>query len=118
MLSYILNCILWICALYGIIEIIKTIFYIRTCNRIKTDGIHIIVAVKNEETKIEGFLRNLNFRILYGKNDCIENIIVLDLNSVDNTKHILQKLAVDYPNIKLLNWNEFEEIFSPNIRQN
>lgn len=114
MLDFILNCILWVCALYGLIEIIKNAIYIHSCNKIKTDGIHMIVAVKNQEDKIEGFLRSLNFRIIYGKEDCIENIIVLDLNSTDNTKHIIENFSSNYPSIKVLNWVEFEELFSPN----
>ena len=73
----------------------------------------MIVAVKNQEDKIEGFLRSLNFRIIYGKEDCVENIIVLDLNSTDKTKHIIENFSSDYPNIKILNWSEFEELFSP-----
>lgn len=113
MIEYILNCILWVCALYGFIEIVKNIVYIHSCNNIKTDGIHIIVAVKNQENKIEGFLRSLNFRIIYGKEDCVENMIVLDLNSSDRTKQIIENFSADYPSIKVLNWNEFEELFSP-----
>ena len=113
MKDFIINCVLWICALYGIIEIIKTLFYIHSCNKIKTDGINIIVTVKNQEDKIEGFLRSLNFRLLYGKEDYIENIIVLDLNSTDNTKKIIENLTNEITSIKLINWNEFEELFSP-----
>lgn len=111
MLDFLVNCILWVCALYGFIEIIKNIIYIRSCNKIKTDGINMIIAVKNQEDKIEGFLRSLNFRLIYGKEDYIENIIVLDLNSSDNTKHIVENFSADYPNFKFLNWNEFEELF-------
>lgn len=111
MLDFLVNCILWVCALYGFIEIIKNIIYIRSCNKIKTDGINMIIAVKNQEDKIEGFLRSLNFRLIYGKEDYIENIIVLDLNSSDNTKHIVENFSADYPNFKILNWNEFEELF-------
>ena len=55
MMDFIINCIFWVCALYGLIEIIKNIFYIHSCNKIKTDGINIIVTVKNQENKIEGF---------------------------------------------------------------
>lgn len=116
MLDYIINCIFWVCALYGFIEIIKNIIYIHSCNSIKTEGIHIIVAVKNQENKIEGFLRSLNFRILYGKEDSIENIIVLDLNSSDNTKQIIENISSDYSNIKIVNWKEFNELFSPQIK--
>ena len=114
MLNYILNCLLWILALYGLIEIIKNIIYIHNCTNINTNGIHLIVAVKNQENKIEGFLRNLNFRILYGKEDSIEDIIVLDLSSTDKTKSIIEKISKDYSNIVSLNWREFDELFSPN----
>lgn len=117
MINFIINCIFWVCALYGFIEIIKNIIYIHSCNNIKTDGINMIVTVKNQEDTIEGFLRSLNFRIIYGKEDCIENIIVLDLNSTDNTKYIIENFSADYPSIKILNWNEFEELFSPKIKQ-
>lgn len=113
MIDFIINCIFWVCALYGFIEIIKNIIYIHSCNNIRTDGIHMIVAVKNQEDKIEGFLRSLNFRILYGKEDCVENIIVLDLNSDDKTKNIVENFCSDYPSIKVLNWREFVELFSP-----
>ena len=70
-------------------------------------------SVKNQENKIEGFLRTLNFRLLYGKEDLVENIIVLDLNSNDKTKNIVESFSNDNNNVKLINWNEFEELFSP-----
>lgn len=113
MFNYIFSCFLWVFALYGIIEFIKSLVYIHNCNNIKNDGIHLIVGVRNQENKIEGFLRALNFRILCGKEDCVEDIIVLDLNSTDNTKKIVEKYSKNCSNVVSINWNEFEEIFSP-----
>ena len=113
MIDFLANCILWVCAIYGIIEIFKNIAYIHSCNKIHSDGINIIVTVKNQENRIEGFLRSLNFRILYGKEDFVENIIVLDLNSNDNTKRIIDNYSRDCSIVKVLNWNEFEELFRP-----
>ena len=113
MINYIINCIFWILALYGLIEIIKNIFYIHSCSKIHNDGINIVITTKNQENKIEGFLRSLNFRLLYGKENFFENIIVLDLNSTDNTKSIIENISKDCTNIKLINWKEFEELFSP-----
>lgn len=113
MLNFTITCIFWICALYGIIEIIKNLLYIHSCNKIQTDGINLIVTVKNQEDKIEGLLRNLNFRILYGKEDCINNIIVLDLNSSDKTKNIIDKFSNDNSFVKVISWDEFNELFSP-----
>ena len=54
-MEFILNTILWTLALYGLFEIIKTIIYISTYTKMQPDGIHIIIAVKNQEEKIEGF---------------------------------------------------------------
>ncbi len=113
MQDFIINCFLWVCAIYGLIEMIKNILYIHSCNKINNNGINIVVTVKNQEDKIEGFLRSLNFRLLYGKEECVENIIVVDLNSSDNTKKIVENITSDYTNIKFLGWNEFEELFNP-----
>ena len=108
--DFILNSILWTLALYGLIEIIKTIINIYTYTNLKSDGIYIIVAVKNQEDKIEGFLRNFLFRIIYGKEESVKDIIVADLDSTDDTINILNKLQKDYDEIKVANWKEFKEI--------
>lgn len=110
MSDLILNIVLWTLALYGLIEIIKTIYYIFTYTNLQSDGIYMIIAVKNQEDKIEGFMRSILFRVLYGKEDSIKNIIVTDLNSKDNTKIILDKLSKDYDYIKCANWRECKEL--------
>lgn len=108
--DFILNSILWTLALYGLFEIIKTIINIYTYTNLKSDGIYIIVAVKNQENKIEGFLRNFLFRVIYGKEENIKDIIVADLDSTDETVNILNKLGKDYNYIKVTNWKECKDI--------
>ena len=71
MSDFILNGILWVLALYGLFEIIKTIIYTYTYTSLKSDGIYVIIAAKNQEKRIEGFLRSILFRFLYGKEDYI-----------------------------------------------
>lgn len=110
MLDFILNGIVWVLALYGLIEIIKTIYYACTCSKIKTNGIYFIIAVKNQEEKIEGFMRSILFRILYGKEENINDIIISDLGSSDNTKEILEKLQQDYKFINLLDWKTCKDL--------
>ena len=117
MTNFILNAILWTLALYGLIEIIKNIYYIFTYTNLKPDGIYFIIAVKNQEEKIEGFMRSILFRFLYGKEEQIKDIIVTDLDSKDDTKLILDKLMKDYDCIKVTNWRECREIID-NIRDN
>ena len=76
MLEFIMNTIFWTLAFYGLFELIKNIIYISSYTKFKTDGINIIIAVKNQEDEIEGFLRSTLFKILYGKEECIKRIIV------------------------------------------
>jgi len=45
-----------------------------------------------------------------GKEENVKDVIVVDLNSTDETKEILEKLSDDYDNIKLSNWRECKEI--------
>ena len=108
--EFLLNSILWTLAIYGGFQIVKTITNIYTYKNLKPDGIYIIVAVKNQENKIEGFLRNFLFRIIYGKEENIEDIIVVDLDSKDQTPIIINKLKDDYNGIKVGNWNECKDI--------
>ena len=109
-MEFILNTIFWTLALYGLFEIIKTIIYIITYTKMQSDGIYIIIAVKNQEEKIEGFLRSILFKILYGKEDYLKNIIVADLKSTDKTKEIAKKLSKEYDCLEVLNWRECKDI--------
>ena len=110
MVEFIFTSILWIFALYGFFELVKQVIYICTYTNMKADGIYIIIAVKNQEEKIEGFLRSVLFKILYGKEEEVKDIIVTDLNSTDRTKEILNKLSTDYEYVKNTNWKECKEI--------
>ena len=110
MQEFIINGVIWVLALYGLFEIIKNIIYICTYTNLKSDGIYVIIAAKNQENKIEGFLRTLLFRIMYGKEECVKDVIVTDLNSTDDTMRILEKLSKDYDNIKVTNWKECKDV--------
>ena len=110
MWNFILNGIFWVLALYGLFEIIKNIIYIFTYTNLRSDGIYIIIAAKNQENKIEGFLRTILFRVMYGKEECVKDVIVTDLNSSDDTMKILNKLSKEYDGIKVTNWKECKEV--------
>ena len=109
-MEFILNTIFWTLALYGLFEIIKTIIYISTYTKMQSNGMYIIIAVKNQEEKIEGFLRSILFKILYGKEDYLKNIIVADLKSTDKTKEIAKRLSKEYDCLNVLNWKECKDI--------
>ncbi len=117
MIEFILNTIFWTLAIYGLFEIIKNIIYIGTYTKFKTNGIYIIVAVKNQEEKIEGFLRSILFKILYGREEYLKNIIVADLQSTDNTKDIAKRLAKEYDVLKVTNWKDCKDVID-NVNEN
>ena len=108
-MEIIISIIIWTLALYGLFEIIKNIIYICTYTKLNSNGMYFIIAVKNQEDKIEGFFRNLLFRIIYGKEE-VKNIFVVDLNSKDNTKKIIENLNKEYEQINLLSWKECKEL--------
>ena len=105
----VISIIIWTLALYGLFEIIKNIIYICTYTHLNSNGMYFIIAVKNQEDKIECFLRNLIFRIVYGKEE-INNMLDVDLNSKDNTKKIVENLSKEYEQIYLLSWKECNEV--------
>ena len=49
MIEFVLNTIFWTLAIYGLFEIIKNIIYISKYTRFKSDGIYVIIAVKNQD---------------------------------------------------------------------
>lgn len=104
MFNFIMNCFIWIFALYGMVDVAKMIWSRFIHKKIETNGIYVIIAAKNQEQKIEMFLRSVIFNILYGKEERLKNIIVTDLNSTDSTKEILQKFSEDYNEIKIVEW--------------
>jgi len=109
-MEFVLNTIFWTLAFYGLYELIKNILYISEYTKFKAKGIYLIIAVKNQEDKIEGFLRLSLFKILYGKEEYIKNIIVADLKSDDKTKEIAKKMSEDYEQLKVISWKECKDI--------
>lgn len=110
MQDFIPNAILWTLALYGLIEIAKTIRYYFACTKFKQDGIYVIIAAKNQEDKIECFTRNMICKLLYGEEKLTKGIIMVDLDSSDDTYKIISKLSKDYDFIKASDWNECKEL--------
>ena len=111
MLEFVLNTIFWTLAFYGFFELIKNILYISTYTKLKADGIYLILAVKNQEDKIECVLRSVIFKTLQGKEENIKEIIIADLKSKDKTKEIAKKMEKDYEILKVLTWKECKDLF-------
>jgi cellulose synthase/poly-beta-1,6-N-acetylglucosamine synthase-like glycosyltransferase len=117
MTEFVLNTVFWTLALYGFFEIIKNIINIFTYTRFQSNGIYLIIAVKNQEERIEGFLRSSLFKILYGKEEYLKNVIVADLKSTDKTKEIAKKMESEYDCLKVTTWKECKDIID-NVDEN
>ena len=73
-------------------------------------GVYIIIAVKNQENKIEGIMNSILFRIMYGKEDIIKKVILTDLDSKDSTLKVLRKLKKQNEDVEVSNWRRCKEI--------
>ena len=73
-------------------------------------GIYIIIGVKNQEKQIEGVLRSILFKIMYGKEDEIKKVILADLDSTDKTMQKLKTLNKEDESIKVATWKECKDI--------
>lgn len=110
MIDSVLHTLVYILAIYGLIEIIKTIIYIMEFTNLNDNGIYIIIGVKNQEKQLEGILRSILFKIMYGKEENIKKVILADLDSTDNTMKKLRGFKKDYETVKITNWKRCKEI--------
>ena len=110
MFNIILNGIFWVFAIYGFLELIRNIICTYTYTNLKQDGIYCIIAAKNQEKKIEGFVRSFLFKLIYGNEKNIKEVIMVDLNSNDETKKIIDKLEKDYGEINVSSWRDCKEL--------
>ncbi len=110
MLDFILNTLVYILAIYGIIEIVKTIYYIMQYTNLREDGIYIIIAAKNQEKGIEGVLRSVLFKIMYGKEEVIKKVILADLSSEDKTLKKLKNFKKENEYVTVSTWRKCKDI--------
>ena len=96
MLEIIVYGFIWCFAIYGILIMIQDIFRSSTYKKVE-ENIKMIITVKDVEEGIESYIRELCF----GKN-FYNNLVVIDLDSTDDTVCILKELEKENFNIKIL----------------
>ena len=96
MLEVIVYGIVWCFAIYGILIMIQEIVRNNTYRKIE-ENVKLILTVKNVENGIENYVRELSF----GRN-FYNNLVVIDLNSNDDTLCILKELEKENINLKVL----------------
>ena len=109
MLRFILELIFWTLLIYGILSLIKDILNAKAYEKI-SHNVKLILTVKNVEEGIENYIRELNF----GKN-FYNNLVIIDMESTDSTKQILEALEKDCLNIKILDKDEGKKYIEETI---
>ncbi len=97
MLEIIIYGLIWCFAVYGILIMIQEICRNSTYKKVEKN-IKLIMTVKDVEDGIENYIRELSL----GKN-FYNNLVVIDMDSNDETFCILKELEKENINLKILN---------------
>ena len=95
--------IIWCFSVYGIISLLQDIHKNSTYKKIE-ENVKLIMTVKNVENGIENYVRELSC----GRN-FFNNLVIIDLDSDDETIAILREFERENINIKVLTKEEGKE---------
>ncbi len=101
--------IIWCFAIYGILVMIQDITRNFTYQKVE-ENVKLIMTVKNVEDGIENYIRELKF-----SKNFYNNLVVIDLDSTDDTLDILRELEKENINMKILNKKEGKEYLNKQI---
>lgn len=104
--------IIWCFAVYGILVMIQEVSRNNTYRKIE-ENVKLIMTVKNAENGIENYIREVSL----GRN-FYNNLVVIDLDSEDETLCILKELEKENINMKVLNKNEGKDYLKKEITNN
>ena len=109
MLEALVYGIIWCFALYGILVMMQEIMRNSTYKKIE-ENVKLIMTVKNVENGIENYVRELSFgRKFYN------NLVIIDLESDDETLCILKELEKENINLKVLSKSDGESYLKRQI---
>ena len=108
-LRFLLEFIFYTFLIYGILSLVNDILAQKSYQRI-SHNVKLILTVKNVENGIESYIRELNFR-----KNFYNNLVVVDMESTDGTREILENLEKDCLNIKVLNKEEGKKYIEESI---
>ncbi len=104
--------IIWCFAVYGILVMIQEVTRNNTYRKIE-ENVKLIMTVKNAENGIENYIREVSL----GRN-FYNNLVVIDLDSEDETLCILKELEKENINMKVLNKDEGKDYLKKEIANN
>jgi cellulose synthase/poly-beta-1,6-N-acetylglucosamine synthase-like glycosyltransferase len=113
MAQIILPAIFWFFAIFGMIHMTKLVASTLFDAFDLKKEVVIVIKVCNQQDNIEGVIRSVVWRSLKGANPLnIPTILVVDMDSTDETPIILKKLSRRYKFIKVASRQEYIEQFT------
>ena len=103
MFGIFLYIVIWCFFIYGIMSLIQDIYRSNTYKKIE-ENVKLVMTVKNVENGIENYVRELSCgRHFYN------NLVVIDMDSEDETLKILKQMEKENVNMKILTKTEGKE---------
>ena len=90
-----INIILWILAIFGIIQLFIQSISLRNYQNSTNENTYFILTVLNQEATVEDLIKSVMWSIPI---NCLK---VIDLGSKDNTLMIVEKMQKDYNCIEI-----------------
>ena len=109
----ILKFLVYLLAIYGALTLILCMFgTIRTRLHLKGSKLKLILVVKNSEKYIEYLIKDMILKFMSDRSIPIDALTVVNMNSVDDTGAILEKLQKDFEYMEVLSEKDKERVFS------
>lgn len=103
MLEYFSAAVVWCFFIYGLITLIQDLIRTSTYRKIE-ENIKLIMTVKNVDNGIENYIREISL----GRN-FFNNLVVIDMDSDDDTMTILKEMEEENINMKILDKSKGKE---------
>lgn len=111
-MNNIIQCVIYVFAIYGVISLF---FGAAELIRYKAAGrlpdVKAILLVRNAQEHVEYIVRYAVRKDIASKLYSDRKLVIVDMNSDDDTPVILEKLQKDYSNIEVLSYDERELVF-------
>ena len=113
MLENFLRFIVCLFAAYGLISLVLGALD-AICARIagKRPNVRVVLLVQDAENHIEHIVRNAAEKKYASALFSDKKLVIVDMNSKDNTLGILEELEDAFPGIEVLSYKDKDEIFS------
>ncbi len=108
----IIQCVIYVFAIYGIVSLVFSVAELIRCKAAgRWPDVKAVLLVKNAQEHIEYILRYAVRKDIASKLYSDRKLVIVDMDSDDETPLILEKLEKDYSNIEILSCDERELVF-------